>query len=72
MVEKNNKNITIDELAVIINKGFNGQMEYMKKEFDRIDGRFGQIEQKMATKTELDEVKKDVKYIKENLKAQGS
>ena len=62
MTIKKDKEMTIDELAVIINSGFNGQMDYMEK-------RFGQIENKMATKAELDEVKKDVKYIKENLKS---
>lgn len=69
MANKNGKKITIDGLAIIINKGFNGQMAYMEKKFDAIDKRFGQIEQKMVTKTEFDEVKKDVKYIKENLKS---
>jgi len=32
MEKKNGKKITIDGLAVIINKGFDGQMEYMKKD----------------------------------------
>jgi uncharacterized coiled-coil DUF342 family protein len=68
MVRKNGEKITIDDLAIIINKGFDGQMDYMKEEFGKIDGRFAKIEQEMATKTELGEVKKDVKYIKENLK----
>lgn len=57
------KNVTIDELAVIINKGFQGQMDYMDKKFEAIDKNFTQV----ASKKELDEVKKDVKYIKENL-----
>jgi len=67
MVNKNGKKITIDGLAMIINKGFDGQMAYMEK-------RFGQIEEKMATKDQfngldkrLSVVEKDVKYIKENL-----
>jgi hypothetical protein len=50
------KKITIEKLAVIINKGFQGQMDYMEKKFALV-----------ATKKELDEIKKDVKYIKENV-----
>lgn len=54
------KKITIEKLAVIINKGFQGQMDYMEKKFAQV-----------ARKKELDEVKKDVKYIKENLDDAG-
>lgn len=50
------KKITIEKLAVIINKGFQGQMDYMEKKFAQV-----------ASKKELDEIKKDVEYIKENL-----
>lgn len=57
------KKITIEKLAVIINKGFQGQMDYMEKKFEAIDKNFAQV----ASKKELDEVKKDVKYIKDNL-----
>ncbi len=60
MAKKNGKKITINKLAVIINKGFQGQMDYMEKKFAQV-----------ATKKELDEVKKDVKYIKENLDDAG-
>jgi len=72
MAEKNKlvKNITIDELAVIINKGFNGQMDYLKENFETINEKFSQV----ATKTQvqglekrLGKVEEDVKYIKENL-----
>lgn len=58
-----NKKITIDHLAVIINKGFQGQMDYMEKKFEAIDKNFTQV----AAKKELDEIRKDVKYIKENV-----
>jgi len=64
------KNVTIDELAVIINNGFQGQMDYMEKKFEAIDKNFEAIDKnftQVASKKELDEVKKDVKYIKENL-----
>lgn len=61
------KNITIDELAMIINKGFDGQMDYLKKNFETVNENFAQV----ATKEELDKVKKDVKYIKENLDDTG-
>lgn len=61
------KNITIDELAMIINKGFDGQMDYLKKSFETVNENFAQV----ATKEELDKVKKNVKYIKENLDEAG-
>lgn len=59
------KKITIEKLAVIINKGFQGQMDYMEKKFEEINKNFTQV----VSKRDLDEVKKDVKYIKENLKS---
>jgi hypothetical protein len=65
MANKNGKKITIDGLAMIINKGFDGQMEYMREEFGKINRRFEGV----ALKKDLDEIKKDVKYIKENLKS---
>lgn len=48
------KNITINQLATIINNGFNGQMEYMSKEFGGI-------------KKDISEIKKDIKDIKYTL-----
>jgi len=41
--------ITIEKLAVIINKGFQGQMDYMEKKFSQV-----------ASKEDLKEVKKDL------------
>jgi hypothetical protein len=61
--KKQAKNITTDELAIIINRGFQSQMDYVEKKFGDIDRRFDGV----VTKKEFDEVKKDVKYIKENL-----
>jgi len=63
MVTKKDKKTTIDELAIIINEGFDGQMDYMKKEFNRINGRFEQVDGRFSA------LEKDVKYIKENLKS---
>jgi len=50
------KNITTYELAVIINKGFQGQMDYMEKKFEVIDKNFIQV----ATKEELQKTKKEI------------
>ena len=65
MVMKKDKKITINDLAKMINAGFNGQMNYMKQEFA-----------KLATKDQFDGldkrltiVEKDTKYGKENLKS---
>ena len=49
------KNVTIDELAEIINNGFDGQMEYMGKEFGKIG-------------KDIDILKKDLKEVKTDLK----
>ena len=49
------KNITIDKLAEIINDGFNGQMEYMGKEFGKIG-------------KDMNILKKDLKEVKNDLK----
>ena len=48
------KNITTDDLAVIINKGFQGQMDYMEKKFGEVAG-------------EISTIKKDVKDIKNEI-----
>lgn len=45
MEENNNiKNITTDELAVLINNGFNGMEKRMADGFDAMDKRFDRIE----------------------------
>jgi DNA anti-recombination protein RmuC len=49
------KNITIDELAVMMKNIFDGQNEFLNKRFDKIDEHFGKIE-------------KDIKDIKGDLK----
>lgn len=68
MPKKNGIKITMDRLARIINKGFDGQMEYMKKEFGAIDKRFGQIEQKMATKEQVQKLEVKIDKVDERLK----
>ena len=68
MVIKKSKKITIDGLARIIKKGFDGQMDYMKEGFGRIDKRFSQIEQKMATKDQVQNLETKVDKIDERLK----
>ena len=60
MANKNGEKITMDGLARIINKGFNGQMVYMEK-------RFGQIEQKMATKDQVQKLETRIISVKTKL-----
>ena len=55
------KKITINNLAEMINNGFNGQMEYMGKKFDQIDSRFEKVDKK------LEAIEKDVRDIKNDL-----
>jgi len=55
------KKITIDELAIIINKGFDGQMEYMEKKFNDMDKsvnkRFDNVEKTLTA------IKKDTANV---------
>jgi hypothetical protein len=67
MAKKNGKKITIDGLAIIINKGFDGQMAYMEKRFDQFDQKMASKEDVKSLDTRLNTIEKDVKYIKENL-----
>ena len=65
-MEKNKlvKNVTVDELAMIINKGFDGQMGYLKKNFETINEKFEQV----ASKTQVQKLDKKVDAIDERLK----
>jgi septal ring factor EnvC (AmiA/AmiB activator) len=40
------KNITTDDLAIIINKGFQGQTDYMDKKFEQVDKKFEQVDRR--------------------------
>lgn len=63
MATKKDKEMTIDELAVIINKGFDGQMDYMKKEFDKLatKDQFNSLDKRFSV------VERDVEYIRNAL-----
>lgn len=61
------KKITIEKLAVIINKGFQEQMDYMEKKFVQVASK----EQVQDLEKRFGIVEKDVKYIKENLDDAG-
>ena len=65
-MEKNKlvKNVTVDELAMIINKGFDEQMGYLKKNFETINEKFEQV----ASKTQVQKLEKKVDAIDERLK----
>lgn len=67
------KDITINELAVIINKGFQGQMDYMEKKFDAIDKRFEDVDKRFEdVDKKFEDLKKDVNFLKENAIEQAS
>jgi hypothetical protein len=51
--------VTIDDLALMIQKGFTENRECMDRRFDEVDNRFDKIE------VRLDNLEKDFKEIKE-------
>ncbi len=53
-----NKNITIDDLAIMVAKGFLG----VEERFNKVEERFNKVED------DINEVKKDVNEVKENLR----
>ena len=58
------KKITIDKLAEIINKGFDGQMEYMEKRFNKIDGEIKEIKTDLKeTIKRTDKLEMRVDYV---------
>lgn len=65
MIKIKNKKITIDNLAVMVNTGFNNQMEYMEKNFiTKKDS------ENFATKNDLEKLEKKIDGIatKEDIK----
>ncbi|MEK7562383.1 MAG: hypothetical protein AAB509_01745 [Patescibacteria group bacterium] len=56
------KNITIDKLAEIINKGFDGQMDYLKKNFETTDENFKKVDENFK------KVDENFKKVDENFK----
>jgi septation ring formation regulator EzrA len=59
------KNITLDDLAMMVAKGF----EDMEGRFDRVDKRFDRIEARMdVAEKDIKEVKGDVKHLRTEAK----
>jgi chromosome segregation ATPase len=67
---KNNKNMTIDDLARLMQEEFSGinkRFDGVDKRFDEVDERFDGVETRLGgVETELAEVKSDVKWMKDN------
>jgi peptidoglycan hydrolase CwlO-like protein len=64
MKKATSKKMTIDNLAVMVAKGFDGiykKFDEVDKKFDEVDSRFDEV------KKEISEVKKDIVEVKENL-----
>lgn len=61
MSKKNGKKITTDHLARIINKGFDGQMDYLKEQFGHINKRFDQVDK------QFERVDKRLEKVEENV-----
>ena len=70
---KLDKNITTDELAVIINKGFQSQMDYMDKKFEAVDKKFEAVDKKFEVIDEkFNKVFKVLKVMDDKLDDVGS
>ncbi len=76
--ENNNKHVTIDDLAAMMKKGFDGVDEKLKgvdKKFDGVDEQFKRIAQTLDrvvtvvvnTQEDMKEMKIDVKQSRENI-----
>jgi hypothetical protein len=64
------KNVTIDDLATMVQKGFNGvdvKFEQVDKRFDAMDKRFDKIENLILTdhKKRLEKLETEVKELRE-------
>ena len=69
--KQNGKKITIDDLAVMINSGFNGQMDYMKGQFEIIDKKFESMDERfkhVATKQQVQILETKIDKVDERLK----
>ncbi|MCX6719554.1 MAG: hypothetical protein NTV36_00355 [Candidatus Staskawiczbacteria bacterium] len=65
-----NKNITLDDLAVMVQKGFNGvdlKFEQVDKRFDLVDKRFDKIENLVLASHQkrIEKLEAEVKELRE-------
>lgn len=61
----------IDDLAVIINKGFDNQMEHMDKKFAEVDKKFDSMDERfkhVATKQQVQILETKIDKVDERLK----
>ena len=65
----NKKNVTIDDLARMVNKGFDGVTKEMRSGFQRVDGRFDKIESLILVeyRTRIEKLEKKVERLEELL-----
>jgi len=77
-----NKDITINELAVMVKNGFDEADKRVGDRFDRVDSRLDKLEYNQRTiltrledvvyKTELDQLKERIKIIEEAISIKGN
>jgi archaellum component FlaC len=67
-----NKKITIDDLAIMVQHGFNGMDERfdgVEKRLDNVEGRLGRVEGRLGrVEKQLDILEEDVDVLKEDIK----
>jgi hypothetical protein len=74
MAKAKNKNTTIDDIAVMVNTGFDNQMEYMAKTFttkDDLKKTEERLEKKMeglATRDDVKKLSKQMEILHEDFK----
>lgn len=56
-----NKKVTIDDLAIMVAKGFDGMHKEMNERFDKVYDRFDEVDKS------FDKVEKEISEVRENL-----
>lgn len=62
------KNVTIDDLAVMVAKGFDGMRDEMNGRFDKVEERLGNVEERLGNVEEkLGKVEEKLGKVEDNL-----
>lgn len=63
-----NKKVTIDDLAIMVAKGFDGVHKEMNERFDKVYDRFDEVDKRFdEVDKRFDKVEKEISDVRENL-----